>query len=70
MLFRKNENFQFNKIVGVSAVTGYRMEFLKGVIRKLIDLDAESKRENVTFTEFLQRKKQEFDVFDDENNDD
>ncbi|KAH7637420.1 gtp-binding protein 10-like protein [Dermatophagoides farinae] len=34
--------YRFDKIIGISAVTGYNIDQLKGLIRKLIDLNAEN----------------------------
>lgn len=39
------ESFQFDKTVGISSVTGFNVEKLKAVIRSMIDLDEESRRE-------------------------
>ena len=64
-----NDCFKFDSVIGISAVTKHRIENLKVIIRELIDSDAESKRKNLTFKEFLAQKNktQTFNVFDDDD---
>lgn len=61
------EIFKFDKIVGISAVKKYNVNRLKMIIRNLIDLDAESKLQSISFKEFLKTKNHS--LFDEEEND-
>nr|XP_027204691.1 GTP-binding protein 10-like [Dermatophagoides pteronyssinus] len=37
--------YKFDKIIGISSLTGYNIDQLKGLIRKLIDMNAENNRQ-------------------------
>lgn len=55
----EEEEFHFDKIVGVSSVSKFNIDSLKMLIRKLIDLDAESKRQSVSFKQLMQMRDEE-----------
>lgn len=55
-------NFEFDKIVGISSVTKYNIDRLKGLIRRLIDIDAESKIKQVSFKQFIEKNKSDLDL--------
>lgn len=46
---KKDEYFQFDNIIGISSITKYNIDELKGMIRNQIDLDAESKNFHQSF---------------------
>lgn len=63
-------DFEFDKVVGVSSVTKYNIERLKGIIRRIIDVSAESQRQNVSFKQLVQANKKELDFYQMEDVDD
>lgn len=57
----ESSDFEFDKVIGISSVTGYNVDRLKGTIRGLIDLDAESKLEDISFKQLLANRKSDLD---------
>ncbi|XP_017482836.1 PREDICTED: GTP-binding protein 10 homolog [Rhagoletis zephyria] len=63
-------NFEFDRVVGVSSVTKFNIDRLKGLIRRLIDIDAESKLQHVSFKQLLEKNKDDLDLFLDDDEED
>ncbi|KAJ6221556.1 hypothetical protein RDWZM_000101 [Blomia tropicalis] len=66
-----NHNFKFHRIIGISAVTGLKIDQLKGLIRDAIDFDAESKREQISFHQLMEQKHNDlhYDPLEDSDDD-
>ena len=63
-------NFEFDRVVGVSSVTKFNIDRLKGLIRRLIDIDAESKLQHVSFKQLLEKNKDDLDLLLDDDEED
>ncbi|KPM03462.1 GTP-binding protein 10-like protein [Sarcoptes scabiei] len=50
--------FRFKKIIGISSITKFNIEKLKGLIRDQIDLWAESRLEPISFKQLMERSEQ------------
>ena len=61
----RHGDFEFDKVVGISSVKRLNIEQLKGMIRRLIDIDAESKQQNISFKQLLAKNKSDLDFVDD-----